>query len=140
MLHKEFKVILVDDSYTQRETIKAEIKKVFKNVTFKEFVDGKPVIKYLKEHIENDIGLIISDIHMPECSGFEILGFCKENNLLEETEMILISGAQDNSDEEKAIEAEIIFMKKPINKFQLERIMKKMIVRVIRKNRTALRS
>ncbi|MBW2655583.1 MAG: response regulator [Deltaproteobacteria bacterium] len=90
-----FNVLIVDDSNTMR----AVIKKVISISGFKmdqciEAGNGKKALDVLTD---NWVDVIISDINMPEMNGFELLKKLKEDDLLKNIPVILIS--TESSDE-----------------------------------------
>ncbi|WP_299979099.1 response regulator [Desulfobacula sp.] len=84
-----FNVLIVDDSNSMR----AVIKKVISISGFKmdqciEAGNGKEALKALTD---NWVDVIISDINMPEMNGFELLKSLKDDDLLKNIPVILIS-------------------------------------------------
>jgi len=84
-----FNVLIVDDSNTMR----AVIKKVISISGFKmgqciEAGNGKKALEVLTD---NQVDVIVSDINMPEMNGFELLKSLKEDDLLKNIPVILIS-------------------------------------------------
>lgn len=63
--------------------------------------DGKSAIKLLSDQKDN-IGMIISDIEMPEMNGFELLEEVKQD--YPEIPIIMITGKNEKTAKEKAIE------------------------------------
>ena len=84
-----FNVLIVDDSNSMR----AVIKKIISISGFKidrciEAGNGKEALEALTD---NWVDVIVSDINMPEMNGFELLKTLKEDDLLKNIPVILIT-------------------------------------------------
>ncbi|RLB90615.1 MAG: response regulator [Deltaproteobacteria bacterium] len=90
-----FNVLIVDDSNTMRAVIKKVISiSGFKMAQCIEAGNGKEALEALTN---NWVDVIVSDINMPEMNGFELLRSLKEDDLLKNIPVILIS--TESSDE-----------------------------------------
>ena len=49
------------------------------------------------------VDLVITDINMPDINGLELVSFCRENPLYEETPLIIISTERGERDREKGL-------------------------------------
>ncbi len=66
-------ILVVDDSEMARTAICFALKT--KNYTAIGAKDGKDALEKLKEH--SDIGLIITDVNMPEMNGIELINYIR---------------------------------------------------------------
>lgn len=73
---EELKILVVEDSKTDRELLVDTLKRYFKNILVAK--DGKEAYEIYKFH--NDIDLIISDIIMPHMDGIEFLKKIRQND------------------------------------------------------------
>lgn len=73
-------VLVAEDSAVAREIIKKFLQRV--EVRFKIFNNGQELINELNKINPSEIGLIITDIEMPEKDGYQVATYVKENNKL----------------------------------------------------------
>lgn len=71
-------VLAAEDSGVAREVLRQFFQKA--KLNFEIFNNGSLLLKRVKELEANNIGLIITDIEMPETDGFQVATFIKENN------------------------------------------------------------
>ncbi|RXJ98870.1 chemotaxis protein CheV [Arcobacter sp. CECT 8986] len=71
-------VLAAEDSGVAREILRKFFKKA--NISFEIYNNGALLLKRFQELDPNDIGLIITDIEMPEADGFQVAAFIKENS------------------------------------------------------------
>jgi len=71
-------VLAAEDSSVAREVLSKFFKKA--NIKFEMYTNGALLLKRVKEMNSNDIGLIITDIEMPEIDGFQVATFIKTNS------------------------------------------------------------
>jgi len=121
-----FNVLIVDDSNTMR----AVIKKVISISGFKmdqciEAGNGKKALDVLTD---NWVDVIISDINMPEMNGFELLKKLKEDDLLKNIPVILISTESSNERMQDAFDMGAKgFIKKPFTPEAVKKILYEVI-------------
>ncbi len=121
-----FNVLIVDDSNSMR----AVIKKIISISGFKidqcvEAGNGKEALEALTD---NWVDVIVSDINMPEMNGFELLKSLKEDDLLKNIPVILIT---TESSEERMQDAFNLgakgFIKKPFTPEEVKKILYEVI-------------
>ncbi|MCK4467256.1 MAG: response regulator [Desulfobacterales bacterium] len=121
-----FNVLIVDDSNSMR----AVIKKIISISGFKidrciEAGNGKEALEALTD---NWVDVIVSDINMPEMNGFELLKSLKEDDLLKNIPVILIT---TESSEKRMQDAFNLgakgFIKKPFAPEEVKRILYEVI-------------
>ncbi len=121
-----FNVLIVDDSNSMR----AVIKKIISISGFKidrciEAGNGKEALEALTD---NWVDVIVSDINMPEMDGFELLKSLKEDDLLKNIPVILIT---TESSEKRMQDAFNLgakgFIKKPFAPEEVKRILYEVI-------------
>jgi len=121
-----FNVLIVDDSNTMR----AVIKKVISISGFKmdqciEAGNGKKALDVLTD---NWVDVIISDINMPKMNGFELLKKLKEDDLLKNIPVILISTESSNERMQDAFDMGAKgFIKKPFTPEAVKKILYEVI-------------
>jgi len=121
-----FNVLIVDDSNSMR----AVIKKIISISGFKidqciEAGNGKEALEALAG---NWVDVIMSDINMPQMNGFELLERLKEDNLLKDIPVIMIT---TESSEERMQDAFNLGVKGFIKKPFLPEEIKKILYEVI---------
>lgn len=95
-------ILVADDSPSVLKTMGRILKKL--GVTYKEFSNGRFLLDYLfnpKTPIDQ-IGLIITDLEMPEASGFEVIKRVKMSPELAHIPVVVNSSMSGSSNEEMA--------------------------------------
>ncbi|MDE6886485.1 MAG: chemotaxis protein [Helicobacteraceae bacterium] len=98
------KIILVaDDSPVVLKTMQIILDKL--GVEHKDFVNGKKLLDYLfdKETDISRIGMVITDLEMPETSGFEVIKQVKNNPTTMHLPVVVNSSMSGSSNEEMAM-------------------------------------
>ncbi|QPC83907.1 response regulator [Phototrophicus methaneseepsis] len=92
------KIMVVDDEAILREDISAYLEMEGYNVVTAH--NGHAAIEYLKT---DTVDLVISDIHMPEVNGYELLQYIRTDLGLVDLPFIFLSGVYDMN-QEKCLE------------------------------------
>lgn len=107
---KNIKILIVEDSKTERDLLVNLIKKYFANIL--EASNGEEAYEIYKA--QKDIDIIITDINMPKLSGIELLKKVRETDL--SLPFIFVTGGTKLSDILTIINLNISsFLLKPIN-------------------------
>ena len=93
---KKHKVLVIDDSITNREILKSIL---CDEVDVVEFDNGRDAVDYLMDNFY-DFDLVLLDLVMPEMNGFEVLKFMKHKHMIDYLPVIMISA----DDEERNVE------------------------------------
>lgn len=94
-LHSNKMILIAEDSQVARSVISEFLDTI--NANYKVFNDGQLLLNYLKESSTETIGLIITDIEMPNIDGFEVVEFVKNNTKLQHIPVIVNSSMATNS-------------------------------------------
>ena len=87
------KILVAEDDDMQRMILKALLQKCEYDVTCAE--NGKIVMELL--HNENNhFDLILSDLHMPEMDGFEVLKEIQEDERLSKIPVVVMSSEEND--------------------------------------------
>jgi two-component system, chemotaxis family, chemotaxis protein CheY len=107
-----FNIMIADDSETMRGAIKKVVTMAGVPVgEFFEAANGKEALKLL-ESVWVDV--ILSDIHMPEMNGIELLAEVKKNEVLANIPVIFITTEASEAKEKEAREIGVAgYIKKP---------------------------
>lgn len=101
---KTLKTILIaDDSPVVLKTLQLILDKI--GVEHYDFVNGKKLLDYLfdKDTDLEQIGMIITDLEMPETSGFEVIKQVKQNSKTAHLPIVVNSSMSGSSNEEMAM-------------------------------------
>lgn len=101
-LHTTKEVLLADDSPSVLKTMQNILDRI--GVEHKDFVNGQKLLNYIfdpKTDIEK-IGMIITDLEMPEASGFEVIKQLKANSKTAHLPIVVNSSMSGSSNEEMA--------------------------------------
>ena len=90
MEKKNFKILLVDDEESVRQTAQTVLIEYGYNVVTAQ--DGKDALEVVTSEKPD---LIISDINMPNMNGFQFCKAVKDNNITSRIPFILLTGMQD---------------------------------------------
>lgn len=95
-------VLLADDSPSVIKTMQNILKKI--GVAHKSFVNGQRLLDYVfTEGTDvSKIGIIITDLEMPEASGFEVIKQIKANPLTSKIPVVVNSSMSGSSNEDMA--------------------------------------
>jgi signal transduction histidine kinase/ActR/RegA family two-component response regulator len=105
------KILLVEDDQISRLAVKAWFVDKGHEIVIAE--NGKQAVDYCKEN--NDINVILMDVHMPEMNGVEATKIIKEKNL-SQAPIIGMTASVMNDERESYIEAGMdILVEKPVN-------------------------
>lgn len=117
-----FNVLIVDDSNAMR----AVVKKIITISGFKidqcyEASNGREALEILQE---TWVDIILSDLHMPEMSGLELLANLKKDDLLKEIPVVVITteGSEERKKRVAALGAKG-FIKKPFVPEEIRKIL-----------------
>ncbi|PAF41306.1 chemotaxis protein CheV [Helicobacter sp. 11S03491-1] len=95
-------ILLADDSPSVLKTMQIILNRI--GVAHNDFINGQKLLDYLfapTTEIEN-IGMIITDLEMPEASGFEVIKQVKNNPLSAHIPVVVNSSMSGSSNEEMA--------------------------------------
>ncbi len=109
------KILVVDDSYTDREIIRNMI---FKYTTFTAG-NGKEAMSIIDSNL--DIDLIILDLNMPIMNGFDVLRKLKSDEKYGKIKTIILTNFDEIDNEILGLELGAVdYMRKPVNKESLK--------------------
>lgn len=96
-------ILIADDSPVVLKTLQLILDKL--GVEHKDFINGKKLLDYLfdKDTRLDGIGMIITDLEMPETSGFEVIKQVKANPATAHLPVIVNSSMSGSSNEEMAM-------------------------------------
>ncbi|WP_104760578.1 chemotaxis protein [Helicobacter cetorum] len=127
-VHSEKCVLLADDSPSVLKTMQMILNKL--GVHHIDFINGKKLLDYLfnAETDVSNIGLIITDLEMPEASGFEVIKQVKANSLTSKIPIVVNSSMSGSSNEDMArsLRADDFISKS--NPKDIERVVKQFMV------------
>ena len=113
-------ILIVDDSNIVLNFLEKSIDKKFKILKAK---DGNEALSFIAN---NDIYAVLLDLNMPGISGFEVLNYLKDNNLINRFPIIIITGDDTEETIKKAFNYPILdVLNKPFNEKNIERILEK---------------
>jgi len=72
------RVLVAEDSKTSQKIISNVLKRI--GVDFNIFSNGKEIIDYCEKSDINNVGLIITDLEMPEKDGYQVVQYFKSKN------------------------------------------------------------
>lgn len=120
------KIILVaDDNPVVLKTLQLILNKL--GVEHYDFINGKKILDYLfdKDTDLEQIGMIITDLEMPETSGFEVIKQVKQNPRTAHLPIVVNSSMSGNSNEEMAMSLQANEFISKSNPLEIEACIKK---------------
>ncbi len=82
-------VLAAEDSGVAREVLKKFFQKA--KINYEIYKDGQSLMKRIEEVGANKIGLVITDIEMPEADGYQVASFIKSNTAYEQIPVLVNS-------------------------------------------------
>ena len=96
------KILVIDDMQTMRNLVKKRLREMgFQN--FEEAEDG--AVAWTKLNSISDIGLVISDWNMPNCTGLELLKKVRADSGLKALPFLLLTAETEVSQVKQAVAA-----------------------------------
>lgn len=89
------KILVAEDSAIARSVLIDFLEKV--NVNYEIYNDGKSLINRIENIDLNNVGLVITDIEMPEADGYEVASFIKQNDEYSNIPVIVNSSMTTNA-------------------------------------------
>ncbi|WP_404409004.1 response regulator [Pseudidiomarina marina] len=99
-VHKQGRILVVDDSFTSRGLLKSIIEAAGYLVTTAN--DGHEAWNILKQ---NEFDLLVSDIEMPKMDGFVLTSKVRADHALNSLPVILVTALQSPEDQTRGLEA-----------------------------------
>jgi CheY-like chemotaxis protein len=110
-------VLVVDDASFIRDLVKKGLRDHFPGIQIEEAINGRKAQQILARQ---PFDLILCDWEMPELSGLELLGWCREQESLKTTPFIMVTSRGDKENVVQAIQAGVSdFIGKPFSSDQL---------------------
>lgn len=117
------KMLIVDDKRVNRFTLSTIFEDDFE---ITECVNGKEAIEYLRQE---KAAIMLLDIVMPECDGFEVLNFMREEKI-DDVPVILISASENEEERKRGFMLEVAdFIHKPFD----EKVVRQRVLYVLDK-------
>ena len=115
-----YSIAIIDDSPLIREAIKTALKNArLPIINIYEGADGNEGLEIIKN---NWIDLVISDLHMPNMSGLELIEKAKEEDSSKNIPFIVISSERSHKIKLQLIELGVGFIKKPFKPHEIKDI------------------
>lgn len=120
-------VLLAEDSPSAMKIMRKILQKT--GVRFRDFVNGQLLLDFLTDEATDpqDIGLIITDLEMPEASGFEVIKQVKGNNDLLHIPIVVNSSMSGDSNKNMAEKLNADGFVSKSNPKEIEEIMKELM-------------
>ncbi len=120
-------VLVVDDASFIRDLVKKGLRDHFPGIQIEEAINGRKAQQMLARQ---PFDLILCDWEMPELSGLELLGWCREQESLKTTPFIMVTSRGDKENVVQAIQAGVSdFIGKPFSNDQLTTKVRKALSR-----------
>lgn len=96
----ERNILIAEDSITVRNMLR----NILENAGFvvKSAVDGQDALEFLNKET---FDLVVSDVEMPRMNGFELTRSIKNNPVLSEIPVVLVTALESSEDKQKGLEA-----------------------------------
>ncbi|MBP7652728.1 hybrid sensor histidine kinase/response regulator [Candidatus Dependentiae bacterium] len=119
LISHEFKIVIVDDVYTNLQLIVNVLSSNNKNFKFITFTEGREAYEYICQN-NDDIDLVLLDIILPDLSGLEICKLLKNSSDTEHIPIILITAKSDSEDRVEGFKSGADdYIPKPFNSTEL---------------------
>lgn len=123
------KILLADDSPIVLKTMQSILNKL--GVVHLSFNNGKKLLDYLfaPDQDVSEVGLIITDLEMPEVSGFEVIKQVKSNVNTRHIPIVVNSSMSGSSNEEMALSLDANAFISKSNPIEVEKAVRELILR-----------
>lgn len=112
------KILIVDDQSTIRRIVKSQLA----SLGFTTIAQAASAEEAIDKLHTNNFSLIISDWHMPEMSGFELLQYVRSSTIHEKTPFILLTTERERDNVLRAAQSRVTFyLAKPFTTEVLEK-------------------
>ncbi len=119
------RILIADDSSAARSLLAAELSEVT-NIEIERASSGLEAIKLLKT---TEIDLVVTDVHMPEINGLELVRFIKADARLKSIPVIVMSTESDEADRLRGLSLGADdYLAKPFTAKELRRLITKYLV------------
>ncbi|HEX8649551.1 MAG TPA: response regulator [Pyrinomonadaceae bacterium] len=119
-------LLVVDDSSATRSLVAAALAEAV-DLRVERVSTGLEALKLLST---TEIDLVLTDVHMPEINGLELIRFIKETERLRHIPVIIISTEAAEQDKERALALGADdYLAKPFTPEQLRRTINKHLIR-----------
>lgn len=95
------KILVAEDSKTARNIMSSILEKL--NVKYEIFNDGAEILNFLNERDNSDVGLVITDIEMPNKDGFQVLSEIRDSKTLNSIPVVMNTSMSNVGVQEKAM-------------------------------------
>lgn len=128
-VHTDKVVLLADDSPSVLKTMQIILNRL--GVQHYDFVNGRKLLDFLSEPTTDlkKIGLIITDLEMPQASGFEIIKRVKEFSATSHIPIVVNSSMSGSSNEEMAMSLHADDFISKSNPLDIERVIKEYMLK-----------
>lgn len=116
-------ILFADDSKFIREMVRKVFVKM--ELNYKIFEDGQELIEELDKINVDDLGLIITDLEMPNVGGKEVIRYIRNNSKFDKVKVIVHTNMSNNIMEDDLIEAGASAVIKKIDMEELSEAIKK---------------
>lgn len=99
------KILIVDDQSTIRRIVKSQLA----SLGFTAIAQAASAEEAIEKLHTNNFSLIISDWHMPEMSGFELLQYVRSSTIHEKTPFILLTTERERDNVLRAAQSRVTF-------------------------------
>lgn len=122
------KILLADDSPIVLKTMQTILNRL--GVVHIDFPNGQKLLDYVFSSDNNidDIGLIITDLEMPEASGFEVIKQMKSNALTKHIPIVVNSSMSGTSNEEMALSLDADEFISKSNPVEIEKAVRELMI------------
>lgn len=118
-----YKILLVDDEFTERDGMKFLIKKFKLPLIVAEAENGRKALEYIRK---NNVDILLTDVRMPYMDGLELSGEVAKYS--PDTVIIIFSAYSEFEYAKKACEVNAVnYLLKPIEIEEFEQVMTKVI-------------
>ncbi|RDU67136.1 chemotaxis protein CheV [Helicobacter didelphidarum] len=123
------KILLADDSPVVLKTMQTILNHL--GVAHHDFINGQKLLDYLFSSDTNisDIGMIITDLEMPEASGFEVIKQVKANPATKHIPIVVNSSMSGTSNEEMALSLQADEFISKSNPVQIEKAVQELMIK-----------
>jgi CheY-like chemotaxis protein len=109
-------ILLVEDDPVDAATVERAFKELKIQTPLVQAADGQEALDYLRNHTEDDPGLILLDLKMPKMNGIELLQTIKDDEALKKIPVVVLTASNEERDIVESFELGVAgYVTKPID-------------------------
>lgn len=115
-MHTQKPILLVEDDQIDQKTIKRALEEIRVSNKLLIVNNGEEALTFLRNNDNPKPGIILLDLNMPRMNGIELLHILKQDNLLMQIPVVVLTTSEEERDKTESFKLSVAgYMAKPID-------------------------